>query len=185
MTNLELLDPDAKTYTYRHQSIRQLLLGMSHLLPRPPPRPSPLPRRHPPDAARRPKSDAVKAPYISSHPSHEPHGWVEGKENAPVRALRMMTACMPIFFRSSCSGSEAQLRKVATSLAIWVVVAGVPCVQDPGVYVSLVDRGQVPVGKRGREGGGTHVGVLDKAVVKNTGHTDGSSREVGVWKEVE
>lgn len=33
--------------------------------------------------------------------------------------------CMPIFLRSSCSGSAAQARKVTTSFAIWEVVAGV------------------------------------------------------------
>lgn len=39
---------------------------------------------------------------------------------------KMITALIPYFFLSSCSGSAAQLRKVTTSLAIWEVVAGVP-----------------------------------------------------------
>lgn len=39
---------------------------------------------------------------------------------------RIMTACIPIRFLSSCSGSEAKERKVTTSLAIWEEVAGVP-----------------------------------------------------------
>jgi hypothetical protein len=45
-----------------------------------------------------------------------------------VSAEKMMTALIPYFFLSSCSGSAAQLRKVVTSLAIWEVVAGVPVI---------------------------------------------------------
>lgn len=37
-----------------------------------------------------------------------------------------MIAFSAIFLRSSCSGSAAHFRKVATSLAIWLAVAGVP-----------------------------------------------------------
>lgn len=44
----------------------------------------------------------------------------------PVKAVKMMTAWSPIFFRWSSSGSEAQERKVVTSLAIWDEVAFVP-----------------------------------------------------------
>ena len=43
-----------------------------------------------------------------------------------VKVEKRMTALIPIFLRSSCSGSAAQLRKVVTSLAICEVVAGVP-----------------------------------------------------------
>lgn len=42
------------------------------------------------------------------------------------REEKRMTAFNPYFFRSSCSGSEAHDRKVTTSFAIWLVVAGVP-----------------------------------------------------------
>lgn len=43
-----------------------------------------------------------------------------------VIVLRMMTACIPIFFRKSNSGSEVQDKKVVTSFAICEVVEGVP-----------------------------------------------------------
>ena len=43
-----------------------------------------------------------------------------------VRAENKMTALRPVFFRSSCSGSAAQFKKVVTSLANCEVVAGVP-----------------------------------------------------------
>ena len=47
-----------------------------------------------------------------------------------VSAEKRITALRPIFLRSSCSGSAAQERKVTTSFAIWLVVAGVPVIED-------------------------------------------------------
>ena len=46
--------------------------------------------------------------------------------DSAVRVEKRIMALRPVFFRSSCSGSAAQLRKVTTSLAICEVVAGVP-----------------------------------------------------------
>ena len=40
------------------------------------------------------------------------------ERNSPRREVRIIVACIPIFFLSSNSGSEDQAKKVTTSLAI-------------------------------------------------------------------
>lgn len=65
------------------------------------------------------------------------------------RAERTMTLCMPIFFRSSCSGSAAQDRKVTTSFAICVVVAGVPSAYSTRPSYSTRAMPIAPPGKYG------------------------------------
>lgn len=44
----------------------------------------------------------------------------------PIKKEKSMIALRAIFFRVSCSGSALHFRNVATSLAIWLAVAGVP-----------------------------------------------------------
>ena len=53
-----------------------------------------------------------------------------------VREARMITALSPSFFLSSCSGSAVHARKVTTSFAIWLVVAGVPSPQKLMIQVA-------------------------------------------------
>ena len=67
----------------------------------------------------------------------------------------MMTALIPSFFRSSCSGSAAQFRNVTTSFAICEVVAGVPgnhqISQGNGeriIYDRGTDRRHIPLARR-------------------------------------
>lgn len=84
-----------------------------------------------------------------------------------VNAEKRMTALRPIFFRSSCSGSDAQFRKVTTSFAICDVVAGVPRIQR---FSS----------RKKRRAWSHTVIVFDEAIEEYTCHGDGVTREVRV-----
>ena len=91
-----------------------------------------------------------------------------------VSAEKRMSALIPAFFRSSCSGSEAQLRNVTTSLAICVVVAGVPICTEMQKQIVVA-----PHTASGTELSRT-VFILDKSVEQNTRHGDSIAREVPV-----
>ena len=91
-----------------------------------------------------------------------------------VSAEKRMTALIPAFFRSSCSGSDAQLRNVTTSLAICVVVAGVPICTEMQKQIVVA-----PHTALGTELPRT-VFILDKSVKQNTRHGDSTAREEGV-----
>lgn len=86
----------------------------------------------------------------------------------PVNAEKSMTPFNPIFLRSSCSGSAAQLRNVVTSLAICDVVAGVPVHRIRALINSSLKPSRLTVL------------IFDNAIKENTSHGDSSSGEVGI-----
>jgi hypothetical protein len=88
-----------------------------------------------------------------------------------VKADKRITACTPIFLRSSCSGSAAQFRKVTTSFAY--------CEDVPGVPMITVDRVSCGVLIKENCAEPTII-VFNKAIKENPSHSNSTTREIGV-----